>query len=261
MTRPGLTTATQWSGAPLPEPMRVSAGFLVTGLSGKTRIQILPPRLTERVIARRAASIWRLVIQAGSWVASPYSPKATEWPPLAIPDIRPRMTLRCLTRRGINIGSAPLPDGRGRRRQLARSLALRGVAVWSVSVTWLMPRSISTPGTLAWASRFSTSLRIPMSSLRRSVYSLSAYHFAVQVRETPRRKPYGWTFLPISGLPGRDDDRDVSHGLVDRERPTLGPRPPALDRRALVCLGIGDDQVLGGQVVIVLGVGRRALQH
>jgi hypothetical protein len=26
----------------------------------------LPPRLTERVMARRAASIWRLVIQAGS---------------------------------------------------------------------------------------------------------------------------------------------------------------------------------------------------
>ena len=72
-----MTTATQWSGAPLPEPIRVSAGFLVAGLSGKTRIQILPPRLTERVIARRAASIWRLVIQAGSWVARPYSPKAT----------------------------------------------------------------------------------------------------------------------------------------------------------------------------------------
>ena len=66
-----MTTATQWSGAPLPEPMRVSAGFLVTGLSGKTRIQILPPRLTERVMARRAASICRLVIQAGSIVASP----------------------------------------------------------------------------------------------------------------------------------------------------------------------------------------------
>jgi hypothetical protein len=28
-------------------------------------------------MARRAASIWRLVIQAGSCVASPYSPKAT----------------------------------------------------------------------------------------------------------------------------------------------------------------------------------------
>src|SRR3954454_21989559 len=34
ITRPGLTTATQPSGLPLPEPMRVSAGFFVTGLSG-----------------------------------------------------------------------------------------------------------------------------------------------------------------------------------------------------------------------------------
>src|SRR5438552_9019515 len=123
-----------------------------------------------------------------------------------------------------------------------------------------MPRSISTPLTLALASRFSTSWRMPMSSLRRAVYSLSAYHFAVQVRETPRRKPYGWTFLPISGLLIRDDDRDMSHGLVDRKRPTLGPRPPALDRRPLVGVGLDDDQVLGGQVVVVLGIGRGALQ-
>src|SRR5207245_10672293 len=31
--RPGFTTATQYSGLPLPFPMRVSAGFLVIGLS------------------------------------------------------------------------------------------------------------------------------------------------------------------------------------------------------------------------------------
>ena len=46
--------------------MRVSAGFCVTGLSGKTLIQTLPPRLILRVIAIRAASIWRLVIQPAS---------------------------------------------------------------------------------------------------------------------------------------------------------------------------------------------------
>ena len=37
-TRPGLTTATQYSGAPLPEPIRAPAGCLVTGLSGKILI-------------------------------------------------------------------------------------------------------------------------------------------------------------------------------------------------------------------------------
>lgn len=35
ITRPGLTTATQYSGEPLPLPIRVSAGFAVIGLSGK----------------------------------------------------------------------------------------------------------------------------------------------------------------------------------------------------------------------------------
>ena len=40
---PGLTTATQYSGEPLPEPIRVSAGRIVIGLSGKIRIQSLPP--------------------------------------------------------------------------------------------------------------------------------------------------------------------------------------------------------------------------
>src|SRR6266576_3068584 len=76
MTRPGLTTATQPSGEPLPDPMRVSAGFLVTGLSGKTLIHTLPPRLILRVIATRAASIWRLVSQPPSSALSPYSPSA-----------------------------------------------------------------------------------------------------------------------------------------------------------------------------------------
>ncbi len=68
---PGRTTATQWSGAPLPLPIRVSAGFLVTGLSGNRRIQILPPRLMKRVMATRLASICRSVIQPGSSTFSP----------------------------------------------------------------------------------------------------------------------------------------------------------------------------------------------
>ena len=59
-------TQTHCSGAPLPLPMRVSCGFFVIGLSGNTRTQILPPRLTKRVIATRAASICRAVIQHGS---------------------------------------------------------------------------------------------------------------------------------------------------------------------------------------------------
>src|SRR5207244_1122403 len=52
--RPGLTTATQISGEPFPFPMRVSAGFLVSGLSGKTRTHTRPPRLMLRVRATRS---------------------------------------------------------------------------------------------------------------------------------------------------------------------------------------------------------------
>src|SRR5215471_5467968 len=103
MIRPGLTTATHPSGAPLPLPMRVSAGFLVIGLSGKIRIQILPPRLTARVIATRAASICRAVIQPGSRIWSPTSPKARLEPRVAFPFIRPRCCLRYLTFDGINM--------------------------------------------------------------------------------------------------------------------------------------------------------------
>src|SRR5258706_14787566 len=101
--RPGFTTATQYSGAPLPLPMRVSAGFLVTGLSGNMRIQILPPRLMCLVMAIRAASICRSVIQAGSMHLSPYSPKLISPPRCAMPVMRPRICFRCLTFFGINI--------------------------------------------------------------------------------------------------------------------------------------------------------------
>src|SRR6266542_215377 len=99
--RPGFTTATQPSGAPLPLPMRVSAGFFVNDLSGKIRIQILPPRLTARVMAMRAASIWRAVIQPGSRICRPVSPNARVDPRVALPRIRPRCCFRYLTFEGI----------------------------------------------------------------------------------------------------------------------------------------------------------------
>src|SRR6267154_2313257 len=101
--RPGLITATQSSGAPLPLPIRVSAGFLVIGLSGKTRIQILPPRLIKRVIAIRPASICLLLIQAGSSVFNPNSPNDKLDPRWAFPVIRPRCCFRYLTFLGINM--------------------------------------------------------------------------------------------------------------------------------------------------------------
>src|SRR5206468_12251191 len=105
ITRPGLTTATQPSGEPLPDPIRVSAGFFVNGLSGYTLIQTFPPRLILRVIAIRAASICRLVSQPASSDLSPYSPNCTLVCPRDSPARRPRCCLRNLTRLGESISA------------------------------------------------------------------------------------------------------------------------------------------------------------
>src|SRR5436309_9441685 len=137
-TRPGLMTATQPSGAPLPLPMRVSAGFLVTDLSGKTRMNTWPPRRTNRVITRRAASICRFDIQAASEACRPNSPKARSLPWVATPVRRPRWTFRYLTRAGRHM---PIPS----------SLA-RGRAVFSVRWSSLR-QSWSSRGWCAWVSR------------------------------------------------------------------------------------------------------------
>src|SRR5882762_9237426 len=99
---PGRTVATQYSGAPLPLPMRVSGGRDVTDLSGKMRIQSLPLRFMLRVSATRAASIWVLVIQARSRVWRPNSPKSIRRLREAVPLRLPRWDLRYFTRLGIN---------------------------------------------------------------------------------------------------------------------------------------------------------------
>src|SRR5262245_14420483 len=103
MMRPGLTRATHSSGAPLPEPMRTSAGFFVTGTSGNTRIHTRPARFMPRVMARRAASIWRAVSRSGSIALRPKAPKLSIVPPLALPWMRPLCALRYLVRDGCSI--------------------------------------------------------------------------------------------------------------------------------------------------------------
>src|SRR5688500_16748458 len=237
----GIRPSLSHSRRPISEPPRRPATAIFTPFA---------PAFIERWMACFIAFLkamrrlsWPAMFIATRWASS------SGW---RIPLIS-SLTLRSLSApicwRRISTFAPPLP------------MTIPGLAVWIVTVTWLMPRSISTPLTLALDRRFSISVRIEMSSLREVVYSLSAYHFAVQVRETPRRKPYGWTLCPMSGLLVRDGDGDVGHRLVDRERPTLGPWLEALDRGALVGDGLDDDQVLRGQVVIVLSVGGRALEH
>lgn len=100
MILPGVTTAAQYAWDPFPEPIRVSAGLAVTGLSGKIRTQIFPPRLTFRVIARRPASICLAVIQAGSSAWRAYLPKQIRFPRLAFPVILPLCCLGNFIRLG-----------------------------------------------------------------------------------------------------------------------------------------------------------------
>src|SRR5438270_10178636 len=99
---PGRTVATQYSGWPLPLPIRVSGGRAVTDLSGKMRIQSLPLRFMLRVNATRAASICVFVIHARSSVCRPNSPKLIRRLREAVPLRLPRWVLRYFTRLGIN---------------------------------------------------------------------------------------------------------------------------------------------------------------
>src|SRR5579862_317659 len=119
-------SATKYSGEPLPLPMRTSAGFFEIGLSGKMRIHTRPPRLMWRVIARRAASIWRAVRRPRPIAFKPYSPKDTLAPRVATPLLRPFCSLRYFLLAGCSIshsrfarGGLALHLGRRRRRLLA----------------------------------------------------------------------------------------------------------------------------------------------
>src|SRR5664280_2476769 len=80
--------------------MRVSAGFLVIGLCGKTRIQSLPLRLRWREMATRAASICAPVMEPRVRDCRPNSPKASVLPRLALPALLPFWILRYLERAG-----------------------------------------------------------------------------------------------------------------------------------------------------------------
>src|SRR5215210_825787 len=70
-------------------------------------IQTFPPRLIFLVIAIRAASIWRLVIQDGSSACRPYSPNCTSVPPLAWPRILPLWGFLNLSFFGTSISLPP----------------------------------------------------------------------------------------------------------------------------------------------------------
>src|SRR5688572_27011863 len=111
--------------------MRTSAGFCDIGLSGKIRIQIRPPRLIARDMARRAASIWRAVRRPRVVALSPYSPKLTLLPRVAIPRLRPFCSLRYLRLAGCSILRSCLARAcaLARRARLLRLVGRRRVGL------------------------------------------------------------------------------------------------------------------------------------
>src|SRR5918995_7524468 len=125
MIRPGLTLAAQNSGAPLPLPIRTSVGFDDTGTSGKMRIHTRPARFMARVMARRAASIWRALTRSGSRALRPNWPKLRSVPPLAVPWMRPLNCLRNLVFLGCSIAAS---SHLSRLRRLALAFAIAAAA-------------------------------------------------------------------------------------------------------------------------------------
>src|SRR5438128_2731916 len=99
---PGLTTAAQYSGSPLPLPMRVSAGIAVTDLCGNTRMYSRPSPRMKWVAVTRPASIASALSQPPSSDCKPNSPKLTVLPRVALPFTTPRWLLRNFTRLGIS---------------------------------------------------------------------------------------------------------------------------------------------------------------
>src|SRR5206468_9638243 len=89
------------------------------------RIQMRPPRLIWRVMARRAASIWRAVSRPRPTAFRPYSPKLTLAPTVATPLLRPFCSLRYFLLAGCSILYSCTLAHTLRRFRRRRSLRLR----------------------------------------------------------------------------------------------------------------------------------------
>src|SRR5277367_3319384 len=114
--------------------------------------------------------------------------------------------------------------------------------------------------------------RIFMSSCNSLPYSpLLEYQRESQVRLTPRRSPIGLIFCPIlnvslSGpdLGGGDfphDDGDVGEWLFDPPCPAARARTEALEHHVLADPGLGDDQIVDVEIMVVLSVGDRGFER
>src|SRR6185503_16095458 len=73
----------------------------------------------------------------------------------------------------------------------------------------------------------------------------------------------GWTFCPmwLSVFLCRQQDGHVAGALADARRAALGARLEPLERRPLVYEDLGDLQLVGDELVVVLRVGDRGVEQ
>src|SRR5450631_2738652 len=116
---------------------------------------------------------------------------------------------------------------------------------------------------------FMRTARISMSSCRSLRYSaLSANQRESQVRLMPSLRPIGLTFCPIvfssdlrrggAGFP--DDDRQMRERLMNTAGPAPRARAETLQDHRIADISRGDDEIVDIEIVVVLGIGNRALQ-
>src|ERR1700724_415205 len=144
-----------------------------------------------------------------------------------------------------------------------------GRAEWIVTRHFLCGRSMTIFEIAACLRFFMRVARIAMSSCRSFPYSvLPANQRESQVRFMPSRRPIGLTFCPIvfslrlsgggAGFP--DNDRQTRERLTNAPGASPRARAEALQDHRVADIGRGDDEIVDIEIVVILGVGDRALE-
>src|ERR1700720_2542859 len=144
-----------------------------------------------------------------------------------------------------------------------------GRAEWIVPRHFLCGLSMTIFEIAACLRFFMSVARIAMSSCRSFPYSVRpANQRESQVRLTPSRRPIGLTFCPIAfslrprggrtGFP--NNDRQMRERLTNAPGASPRARAKPLQDHRVADVGRGDDQIVDIEIVVILGVGDRALE-
>src|SRR5665648_285419 len=142
-------------------------------------------------------------------------------------------------------------------------MRMPGRAVYTVTRHFLCGRSMTTLEIPACLREVRMCSRIFKSSCSSCAYSAPlANQRESQVRLTPSLSPIGLTFCPSSRLLDLAHDHcHLREWLIDARGPAARSRAKPLQDHVLAHIGLGDDQRVDIEVVIVLGVGNGRLQR